>query len=944
MKKLLLSILFCSVGILCKSQAPHIIPVVVHVMHTGEPIGTIYNPSDEQIKAAIDTLNKVYSGQFAGSELGVGETSIRFQLANRDPNGICTNGITRDNLAANANYVSKGVRYESNDINCGIDDITLKDYNRWNPNLYCNIWLVHKINNNNQANPNPNCDPYAAFVSSFPNYLQAKDGIVIRSEFISTIFAVMPPQSTRVKTTLAHEIGHYLSLYHVFEEATLLTLSCPPDIQLNCGTIGDRICDIDPVSKIDNLPPRTGLNTCMLFQTNYSDYSERNIMSYSTEPVLFTPDQKTRMLSYLNGFRISLISNNNALMPPTADLIITEQTNNNTQFPFSINPRNIIIQYKETNIGALQAAGNYVSFHLSNDSILTSGANGDIFLSDTLLAALNGISSTALLDKLLTIPAGKPIGQYYIFIAADGAGAIVNECSEDNNFATVKIQIVDTNAVSQYRYWFDDNFANAQNGFAGYNNISDLQFELPVTQLSKGVHQFNIMFKETGAGWSSISSSLFYKPQLVVNGSSKFQYWFDDNFAGAYTQNIPANNNYDYTALIDVNQLSNGVHTVHYRFLTFGQTWSAVNSTLFYKINGSITGINAYQYWFDNNLTDSVTIAVPNASHLTLLADITLPNGFPTGNHTFNIRFKQDGDLWSVVKSDSFYSCSVITNASNNPICNGESVTLSASGAANYTWSGGVLDNIPFYPNATQTYTVTGTSANGCVATSTIVIQVNQQTASTTTSSICYNQIPLLWNGLNIDSSGTYTVPFVNVAGCDSIATLVLNIISCGQCQPYFTINWTPYTEALTESQSWIVTSGTVLIPSGSNVKFDADTSGYVTLNPGFEAEEGAVFVAQAYNGCTQGSPQLPFAKMWNGIFFESDDIVLYPNPTTGMIHITHDTQIKEIMVYDMGGKLVVQQKCQGQSSSDVNLSHLPNGVYHVKVDGYNSIKVIKDN
>lgn len=935
MRRVLLIILFCSAGFVCRSQALYTIPVVVHVMHTGDPIGTTYNPSDEQIKAAIDTLNKIYSGEFSGTELGVGETNIRFQLANRDPNGICTNGITRDNLAANANYVSNGVRYESNDVNCGIDDITLKDYNRWNPNLYCNIWLVHKINNSG-AN---GCTTNGGFVSSFPNYDINKDGVVLLAPFVQNIAG----QSIMGKTTLAHEIGHYLNIYHVFE-SFIPAVSCLWS-PLLCGILGDECCDTHPVDKFQGAPRTGQLNIlCPSYYYNYDDYSERNIMSYTTEPVLFTPDQKARMLSYLNGFRNSLIVNNNALMPPTADLIITEQTNNNTQYPFSINPRNIIIQYKETNIGALQAAGNYVSFHLSNDSILTPGANGDIFLSDTLLAAINGISSTALLNKQLTIPAGKPIGQYYIFISADGSGAIVNECSEDNNFATVKINIVDTNSVAQYRYWFDDNFANAQNGFAGYNNFSDLEVDLPVTQLSKGVHQFNIMFKETGSGWSSISSSLFYKPQLVVNGSSKFQYWFDDNFAGAYSQNIPASNNYDYQALIDVNQIGNGVHTVHYRFLTFGQTWSAVNSTLFYKINGSLTGINAYQYWFDNNVADSVTVIVPDASHLTLLADINMPNGFPTGNHTFNIRFKQDGGLWSVVKSDTFYSCSVIANASTNPICNGESVTLTASGAANYTWSGGILDNIPFYPNATQTYTVTGTTANGCVATSTIVIQVNQQTASTTTTSICYNQIPLLWNGLNIDSSGTYTVPFVNVVGCDSIATLVLNIISCGQCQPNFTINWTPYTEALTESQSWIVTSGTVLIPSGSNVKFDADTSGYVTLNPGFEAEEGSVFVAQAYNGCTQGSPQLPFAKIWNGISLESDDIVLYPNPTTGMIHITHDTQIKEIMIYDMVGKLIIQQNCQGQSSSDINLSHLPNGVYHVKVEGYNSIKVIKDN
>jgi hypothetical protein len=45
-----------------------------------------------------------------------------------------------------------------------------------------------------------------------------------------------------------------------------------------------------------------------------------------------------------------------------------------------------------------------------------------------------------------------------------------------------------------------------------------------------------------------------------------------------------------------------------------------------------------------------------------------------------------------------------------------------------------------------------------------------------------------------------------------------------------------------------------------------------------------------------------------------------------------------------MLGKLLIHQKCAEQTSSDINLSHLPNGVYQVKAKGYNSIKVVKNN
>jgi hypothetical protein len=45
-----------------------------------------------------------------------------------------------------------------------------------------------------------------------------------------------------------------------------------------------------------------------------------------------------------------------------------------------------------------------------------------------------------------------------------------------------------------------------------------------------------------------------------------------------------------------------------------------------------------------------------------------------------------------------------------------------------------------------------------------------------------------------------------------------------------------------------------------------------------------------------------------------------------------------------MVGKLVIQQKCNGETETNIDLSNLPNGVYHVKAAGYNSVKVVKNN
>ena len=62
-------------------------------------------------------------------------------------------------------------------------------------------------------------------------------------------------------------------------------------------------------------------------------------------------------------------------------------------------------------------------------------------------------------------------------------------------------------------------------------------------------------------------------------------------------------------------------------------------------------------------------------------------------------------------------------------ICSGESATVIASGAGvggTYEWDGGIIDGTPFTPIATDTYTVTGTDANGCSNTDDITITVNE--------------------------------------------------------------------------------------------------------------------------------------------------------------------------------------------------------------------------
>tara|TARA_B100000508_G_scaffold141097_1_gene146935 strand:- start:16417 stop:20313 length:3897 start_codon:yes stop_codon:yes gene_type:complete len=69
----------------------------------------------------------------------------------------------------------------------------------------------------------------------------------------------------------------------------------------------------------------------------------------------------------------------------------------------------------------------------------------------------------------------------------------------------------------------------------------------------------------------------------------------------------------------------------------------------------------------------------------------------------------------------------ITASATQNPICDGESTDLSASGGATYSWDNslGAGAGHTVNPNTTTTFTVIGTDANGCENTDQIEITVN---------------------------------------------------------------------------------------------------------------------------------------------------------------------------------------------------------------------------
>ncbi|MFN7775802.1 hypothetical protein, partial [Flavobacterium sp.] len=110
-------------GFNCNSDVKTI-PVVVHVMHLGEPEGTGSNISDEQIYQGILGANTYFRNLDGQNIL---DTEIQIELAKRDPLGNPTNGIIRVDASGVPNYAELGVSIDEASCAGGPLDTEIKD-------------------------------------------------------------------------------------------------------------------------------------------------------------------------------------------------------------------------------------------------------------------------------------------------------------------------------------------------------------------------------------------------------------------------------------------------------------------------------------------------------------------------------------------------------------------------------------------------------------------------------------------------------------------------------------------------------------------------------------------------------------------------------------------------------------------------------------------------
>ncbi|MGL5892572.1 MAG: zinc metalloprotease, partial [Bacteroidia bacterium] len=253
------------------------IPVVFHVVYENAAENISSARILEQLQVLNEDFRKLNADNVNVPAVWAGvnaDCEIQFCLAKRTPTNGWTDGIERyPTTVSTFDFFSDNIKFAS----AGGADV-------WDPTQYLNIWVGDfGLGYWGYATP--------------PGSPAATDGVVIN--YLATGITGTFQGYDRGRTG-THEVGHWLSLFHIWGNdfydcsSSDLVSDTPNQNAPNqfCYNIGEVLTD----SCTPNAPG--------IMWMNYMDYSE-DACKY-----MFTTGQKTRMWSVLNGARSSLLSSN----------------------------------------------------------------------------------------------------------------------------------------------------------------------------------------------------------------------------------------------------------------------------------------------------------------------------------------------------------------------------------------------------------------------------------------------------------------------------------------------------------------------------------------------------------------------------------------------------------------------------------------------------------
>lgn len=420
--------------------------------------------------------------------------------------------------------------------------------------------------------------------------------------------------------------------------------------------------------------------------------------------------------------------------------------------------------------------------------------------------------------------------------------------------------------------------------------------------------------------------------------------------SGTFATTIPNLNNPTNNVWIGANSIGENFtgNIDEVRIWNTARTQCEVNTFMNCEIPTSAIGLVANYHFnqgFDSNANPSIT-TLTDASGSVYTGTLT---NFGLASSTSN--WIAPGGVVSGFTT-TLAPPTVGSTVSNSVICNGNSTTLSGTGASTYVWTGGVTNAVAFSPSVTAGYTVTGTAATGCTNTAVNSVTVNPTpTVSVNSGSICsggsFTITPTgaatytIQGGLavvNPTATASFTVAGTNTLGCNSnVATsnVTVNPLPTVSAATSATLICTlPVQQSATLTASGASTYTWNTSATTTSIAISPSVTTTYTVN-GTDANGCSNFavVTQSVSACA--GINNPALNTPNSTFN------IYPNPFNNKITVTTDGLKQSVIIYNIMGSVIFNTVIDVEKT-EIDLSKEQSGIYFIRI-GNTTKKIIKE-
>ena len=262
---------------------------------------------------------------------------------------------------------------------------------------------------------------------------------------------------------------------------------------------------------------------------------------------------------------------------------------------------------------------------------------------------------------------------------------------------------------------------------------------------------------------ASINQSVCAGSPVTLNGSGALTYSWNNGVTNAVAF-IPVSTA-TYTVTGTNQQGCTGTATTTVTVNALPVVSAGVDQTVCGGSSVTFTATGATNYVWNNGATGA-SLTVQTGTNL------SSTSYFVTGTNSSTGCSSNDIVLVNVLGLPTVFAGNDLT------ICFGDSVILTGLGATSYSWTNGVINNSPFIPQLTQTYTLTGVDLNQCQNVDQITVFVNPSPTV-----FAGNDIELCEGGnIVLVASGAQTYSWDNgaVNGVSFVPTNTTNYIVTG--------------------------------------------------------------------------------------------------------------------------------------------------------------------